>query len=63
MDEGDKTTNRVKQDIISTMAYKLAHEWYGGDVATKWWSDIWANDAVATYLKYIIPDKVLAINI
>uniref|UniRef100_V5I8G3 Aminopeptidase N n=1 Tax=Anoplophora glabripennis TaxID=217634 RepID=V5I8G3_ANOGL len=58
LDEGEKTTNRAKQNIITTMTYKLSHEWYGGDVATKWWSDVWANEAVATYLKYVISDEV-----
>ncbi|KAJ8960569.1 hypothetical protein NQ318_013858 [Aromia moschata] len=57
LDEMGNTTSRADQDIFTTLVYKLSHEWYGGEVSTKWWSDVWANEAVATYLKYIIPDK------
>ncbi|KAJ8921492.1 hypothetical protein NQ315_003110 [Exocentrus adspersus] len=58
LDEGAKTAKRVKQDIVTSMTYKLSHEWYGGDVATKWWSDVWANEAVATYFKYMLTNEI-----
>ncbi|KAJ8959941.1 hypothetical protein NQ314_006144 [Rhamnusium bicolor] len=58
LDEGDKTSPRDTQNILMTMAYKLSHQWFGGDISTKWWSDVWANEAVSTYLKYFIPHQI-----
>lgn len=58
LDEGNKTTVKVTQNIIQAMTYKISHEWFGGEISTTWWSDFWANEAVPMYFKYIIPNQV-----
>ncbi|MFD1715372.1 M1 family metallopeptidase [Amnibacterium flavum] len=36
-----------------TVVHELAHQWYGDDVAIERWSDIWLNEAFATYSEWL----------
>ncbi len=42
----------TKEDVASTIAHELAHQWFGDLVTMKWWDDLWLNESFATYMSY-----------
>ncbi|KAJ8982960.1 hypothetical protein NQ317_005277 [Molorchus minor] len=58
LDEGDKTSYRLKQKIVTTLARELAEVWFAGFVTPDWWSDVWLDKGFATYLEYYLPQVV-----
>ncbi|CAF1059093.1 unnamed protein product [Adineta ricciae] len=50
-DEKVVSTER-KQDLGETIAHELAHFWFGNYVTCQWWTDLWLNEAMATWLSY-----------
>ncbi|KAL1501644.1 hypothetical protein ABEB36_006938 [Hypothenemus hampei] len=59
IDEGNKTTIRDKQDIVSMIAHELSHQWFGDFVTMDWWSNTFLNEGFATYFEHYITDEVL----
>jgi aminopeptidase N len=36
--------------------HEVLHQWFGGLVGTRWWDDLWLDEALATYVSYPEPD-------
>ena len=36
--------------LISTLAHELAHQWFGDVVTPSWWDQLWLSEAFATWL-------------
>jgi alanyl aminopeptidase len=52
MDDNSPVTQRRTYTYIH--AHELAHMWFGDLVTPFWWTDVWLNEAFATWLSYKI---------
>ncbi|KAJ9055268.1 hypothetical protein DSO57_1005675 [Entomophthora muscae] len=55
----EQTSSMItKQDIASTVAHELAHQWFGNLVTLEWWSHLWLNEGFATWAGHYVVDKL-----
>lgn len=51
VDEKTAPQEQVRMSA-AVIAHEVAHQWFGDLVTTRWWDDIWLNEAFATWLTY-----------
>ncbi|CAG2180050.1 unnamed protein product, partial [Oppiella nova] len=54
----DESTSANKMATIAVIAHEITHMWFGNLVTCKWWSDLWLNEAFASYLEYAAVESV-----
>ncbi|KAB2619252.1 aminopeptidase M1-like [Pyrus ussuriensis x Pyrus communis] len=42
-----------KQMVATVVAHELAHQWFGNLVTMEWWTDLWLNEAFASWVSYL----------
>lgn len=38
--------------VAMVCAHEVSHLWFGGHVSSRWWDDLWQDEAMATYVSY-----------
>lgn len=61
----DNTPLTSKVFIATIIAHELTHKWFGNLVTCFWWSNLWLNEAFASYFEYFAAhgaDKALELD-
>jgi len=54
----NKSTEKDKETVITTVQHELAHQWFGDLVTCSWWDYVWLNEAFATLFEYFAVNVV-----
>lgn len=47
-----------KQWVALVVAHELAHQWFGNLVTMEWWTHLWLNEGLASFIEYLAVDKL-----
>ncbi|XP_010049218.2 aminopeptidase M1 [Eucalyptus grandis] len=47
-----------KQRVSIVVTHELAHQWFGNLVTMEWWTHLWLNEGVATWVSYLATDRL-----
>jgi len=51
-------SERNRQDAALFIAKQLVEFWFGNFVTFEWWDQLWLQESISDYLKYIVVDQV-----
>ncbi|KAG0221509.1 hypothetical protein BGW41_006729 [Actinomortierella wolfii] len=55
----EKTSDkRFKEQVASTVAHEIAHQWFGNLVTMEWWDHLWLNEGFATWVGTLAVDHL-----
>ncbi|KAF9928204.1 hypothetical protein FBU30_002547 [Linnemannia zychae] len=47
-----------KEQVASTVAHEIAHQWFGNLVTMEWWDHLWLNEGFATWVGTLAVDHL-----